>query len=53
MRLKKVVAVFGSLILLLIIFMIYSTKDLTVFPNRKSSIDQDFQDVSSYGICLI
>lgn len=46
MRLKKIVAIFGSLILILIIFMIYSAKDLTGFPNRKSSIDQDFQDVS-------
>ncbi|KAJ8936613.1 hypothetical protein NQ314_012228 [Rhamnusium bicolor] len=46
MRLKKAVAVFGSLIVILLIFMIYSAKDLTGFPNRKSSINQDYQDVS-------
>ncbi|KAJ8977949.1 hypothetical protein NQ317_008140 [Molorchus minor] len=44
MRLKRAVAIFGSLIVLLLIFIMYSAKDLTGFPNQKSSIAQDFED---------
>ncbi|KAJ8963439.1 hypothetical protein NQ318_018919 [Aromia moschata] len=44
MRLKRAVAIFGSLIIILVVFIMYTAKDLTGFPNRKSSIAQDFED---------
>ncbi|KAF2897124.1 hypothetical protein ILUMI_09045 [Ignelater luminosus] len=44
MRVRKAVALFGSFLIFLVCFMIYLTLDLTVFPNRKTSIVQEFQD---------
>ncbi|CAG9818669.1 unnamed protein product [Phaedon cochleariae] len=44
MKLKRAVAILGSCMIILVIFMIYSAKDLSGFPSRKSSILQDFQD---------
>ncbi|CAH0550775.1 unnamed protein product [Brassicogethes aeneus] len=44
MRLKKAVAIFGSLILVVVIFIVFSAKDLTLsFPNKKS-ISQDMEE---------
>lgn len=46
MRLKKAVVIFGSIMIGLIVIMMYTAKDLTGFPSRKSSVLQDYQDVS-------
>lgn len=48
MRLKKAVVIFGSIMIGLIVLMIYTAKDLTVFPSRKSSVYQDYHDVSIF-----
>lgn len=45
MRLKTKFAVCFSLVVLCTIF-IYLTMDSKIFPNRKVSIKQEFQDVS-------
>nr|CAH7768407.1 unnamed protein product [Callosobruchus chinensis] len=42
-RLKRAVVIFGSLILMVVVLIIYSSKDLGGFPSR-SSINQDFKD---------
>lgn len=51
MRLKKVMAIFGSIMIGLIVLMIYAAKDLTGFPSRKSSLLEDYRDVS-YSLLL-
>ncbi|XP_060536226.1 alpha-mannosidase 2-like [Cylas formicarius] len=43
MKLKRAVVIFGSLLILVIIFTIYSAKDLTL-SIQKSSIGQDYKD---------
>uniref|UniRef100_A0A6P7GJW8 Alpha-mannosidase n=1 Tax=Diabrotica virgifera virgifera TaxID=50390 RepID=A0A6P7GJW8_DIAVI len=44
MRLKKAVVVFGSLILTAVLLMIISANYLSMFPNRKSTIVEDFAE---------
>lgn len=47
MRLKKAVVISGTVMILLIVLMLYTAKDLTGLPTRKSSVLQDYQDVSN------
>lgn len=44
MKLKRAVVVFGSLIILVIIFTVYTAKDLTLSV-RKTTITQELKDV--------
>ncbi|XP_017776581.1 PREDICTED: alpha-mannosidase 2 [Nicrophorus vespilloides] len=44
MRLKRTVATVATLAIITICFGIYLTMDLAIFPNRKTSIQQEFQD---------
>ncbi|KAL1514294.1 hypothetical protein ABEB36_003573 [Hypothenemus hampei] len=44
MKLKRAVVIFGSLIMLLIVFTIYSTKEFVLFSPKKSNINQEFKD---------
>ncbi|CAG9830162.1 unnamed protein product [Diabrotica balteata] len=44
MRLKKAVVVFGSLILTAVLLMIISANYLSMFPNKKSTIVEDFAE---------
>lgn len=47
MRLRKVVAIFGSAIVFLIVLMVYTTMDLTLYPSRKDKfIREEYQAVS-------
>lgn len=44
MRLKQAAAIFGSLILIAVLFIAYSANYLTAYPNKRSSITQELQD---------
>lgn len=44
MKLKKAVAICGSLLICLVIFMMYAAKDLT--GSAKKSISEEFQEVT-------
>lgn len=52
MRVRKAVALAGSFLIFLACFTIYITMDLTVFPSRKISIDQEYQEVSDKVLIL-
>ncbi|CAG9854790.1 unnamed protein product [Phyllotreta striolata] len=44
MRLKQAVAIFGTLIFVAVVFIAYSAKYLSAYPNRESPISQELQD---------
>lgn len=44
MKLKRALAIFGSVLIVFVIFIIYSAKDLSSFSIKKS-ISEEFQDV--------
>lgn len=52
MRLKRAVALIGSALLVLVIFMIYSAKDLSEFTKKKAP-HIDFESVSGHLLSFL
>lgn len=46
MRVRRAVTIFGSVLLFLSFLMVYLTMDMTLFPNQRDSIKEEYKDVS-------
>lgn len=51
MKIKRALAIFGSVLIVFVIFIIYSAKDLSSFSMKKS-ISEEYNDVCSLNFYI-